>query len=244
MFVIVSRIPMKTLFSFAAAVVLLPACHQSVVPEKDRPVQIDTMQLIAPPATSVKVASNEVYVVSRDSTTYIRFGDCYFSLDWIKPDDKRNDFELHPDTLFFLLDHLHTIEGQMLAVTTGETEKVRVSQCYETSAVIEQEPLLNWKHYRSPWESLNAEASNFFVCKKYSAAERTRFPPATISNLQQHVKQHGSSAHYALVAQLDNFPAPPVHIAISRYYIRLDGLSKHLSGKINKLLIIDVAFKG
>lgn len=235
---------MKTSFFLAATLVLLPACQHSTKPEKARPVQIDTMQLIAPPATSVKVASNEVYVVSRDSTTYIRFGDSYFSLDWVKPDAKRNDFELHPDTLYFLLDHLHSIEGQMLAVTTGEAEKINVSQCYETSAIIEQEPLLNWKHYRSPWESLSAEASNFFICKKYSAAEKTRFPPASISGLQQHIKQHGTPSQYALVAQLDNFPTPPVRIAISRYYIRLDGLTKKATNKINKLLIIEVSFKG
>lgn len=235
---------MKTLIFLAATLVLLPACQQSAKPEKERPVQIDTMQLIAPPATSVKVASNEVYVVSRDSTTYIRFGDCYFSLDWIKPDEARNDFELHPDTLFFLLDYAHSIEGQMLAVTTGEAERVRVSQCYETSAVIGQEPLLQWKHYRSPWEALAAEASNFFICKRYSAAEKNRFPPTSLTALQQYVKQRGSASDYALVAQLDNFPAPPVHIAISRYYIRLDGLHKNAPDNINKLLVIDVSFKG
>jgi hypothetical protein len=235
---------MKTSFFLAATLVLLPACQHSAKPEKARPVQIDTMQLIALPATSVKVASNEVYVVTRDSTTYIRFGESYFSLDWIKPDAKRNDYELHPDTLYFLLDHLHSIEGQMLAVTTGEAEKVKVSQCYETSAVIEQEPLLNWKHYRSPWELLGAEASNFFICKKYSATEKTRFPPTPISDLQQYIKQHGTPTQYALVAQLDNFPASPVRIAISRYYIRLDGLTKKLAYKINKLLIIEVSFKG
>ncbi|HEY9261727.1 hypothetical protein [Chitinophaga sp.] len=235
---------MKTSFFLAATLVLLPACQHPAKPEKARPVQIDTMQLIAPPATSVKVASNEVYVVSRDSTTYIRFSDSYFSLDWVKPDARRNDFELHPDTLFFLLDHLHSIEGQMLAVTTGEAEKVKVSQCYETSAIIEQEPLLNWKHYRSPWELLNAEASNFFICKKYSAAEKTRFPPTDISHLQQHIKQNGTPTQYALVAQLDKFPAPPVRIAVSRYYIRLEGLTKNTANKINKLLIIEVAFKG
>ena len=140
MFLSVSRITMKTIFFLAASVLLLPACQQTVKPEKERPVQIDTMQLVALPATSVKVASNEVSVVSRDSTTYVRFGDSYFSLDWIRPDERRNDFELNPDTLFFRQVYLHTIEGQMLAVTTAKGQQVKVSQCYETSAVIEQEP--------------------------------------------------------------------------------------------------------
>lgn len=230
---------MKTLFFLATSLLLLPACQQKAKPVKERPVQIDTMQLIAPPAPLVKVASNEVYVVSRDSTTYIRFGDCYFSLDWITPDLHRNDFELHPDTLYFHLAHLHTIEGQMLAVTTSQTEKIRVSQCYETSAIIEEIPLLQWKHYRSPWETLVPEANNFFLCKKYAAGERTRFPPASMQALQQHVKQHGSPTAYAHVATLDAFP-----VAISRYYIRLDGSDKNTANKVNKLLIIDVTFKG
>ncbi|MBS0025776.1 hypothetical protein ACTJJ0_09485 [Chitinophaga sp. 22321] len=235
---------MKTLFFLAVTLVLLTACQQSPKPKHVRPVQIDTMQLVAPPAPSLKVASNEVNVVSRDSTTYIRFGSCYFSLDWIKPDEKRNDFELHPDTLFFWLDYRHTIEGQMLAVTTGEARQIKVFQCYETSAVIGREPLLQWKHYRSPWETLTAEASNFFVCRKYTSAEKSRFPPASIHTLREHVKRHGSPATYALVAQLGNFPEPPVHIAISRYYIRLDGGRKNTPDKINKLLVIDVSFKG
>lgn len=57
--------------------------------------------------------------------------------------------------------------------------------------------------------------------------------------LQQHVKQHGSPTAYAHVATLDAFP-----VAISRYYIRLDGSDKNTANKVNKLLIIDVTFKG
>lgn len=235
---------MKILLLPAIALLLLPACHRPVTPVKERPVQIDTMQLIAMPAPAVKVASNEVYITSRDSTTYIHFGDCYFSLDWIIPDAQRNDFELCPDTLYFRLAHLHTIEGQMLAVTTGEINKLKVSQCYETSAVIEHDLLDSWKHYRSPWDMLMPEATNFFICKKYSAAEKRRFPPATLQALQQHVKQHGSPAAYARVAQLNNFPEPPAHIEISRYYIRFNGEYKKTADKVNKLLIIDVNFNG
>lgn len=235
---------MKIFLLPAIALLLLPACHRTVKSVKDKPVQIDTMQLIALPAPTMKVASNEVYVVCRDSTTYIRFGDCYFSLDWIIPDTQLNDFELHPDTLYFRLAHLHTIEGQMLAVTTGETERIKVSQCYETSAVIEQQPLLLWKHYRSPWETLLPEASNFFICRKYTAAEKSRFPPASLPALQQHVKLHGSPGTYARVARMNNFPAPPVQIEISRYYIRLDGCYKKTTERVNKLLIIDVNFNG
>ncbi|MBO9727181.1 MAG: hypothetical protein J7623_00940 [Chitinophaga sp.] len=234
---------MKTSFFFAATLLVLTACQHASQPEKARAVQIDTMQLVAPPAPSVKVASNEVYIVTRDTTTYIRFGDCYFSLDWIKPDAKRNDFELHPDTLFFLQDYSHSIEGQMLAVTTGETQRIQVAQSYETSAIIGQEPLYHWKHYRSSWEHLRPEASNFFICKKYTPAERKRFPPVSITQLQQYVKQHGSPTQYATVARQNNFPAPPVRVAITRYYIRLDGFMAKPSDKINKLLIIEVTFK-
>lgn len=235
---------MKIFFLPAIALLLLPACHRTVTSVKEKPVQIDTMQLIAMPAPTAKVASNEVYVVCRDSTTYIRFGDCYFSLDWIIPDTQLNDFELHPDTLYFRLAHLRTIEGQMLAVTTGESNRIKVSQCYETSAVIEQQPLLLWKHYRSPWETLFPEANNFFICRTYTAAEKRRFPPATLHALQQHVKQHYSPAAYSRVAQMNNFPEPPLQIEISRYYIRLDGCYKQTTNRINKLLIIDVNFNG
>ncbi|TWF44600.1 hypothetical protein FHW36_101520 [Chitinophaga polysaccharea] len=227
----------------AVSLILLPACQHTAIPEKEKPVQIDTMQLIAPPAPSEQVASNEVSVVSRDTTTYIRFGNCYFSLDWIKPDAGRNDFERHPDSLFFWLAPSHSIEGQMLAITTGETQRIQVSQRYETSVIIGDEPLRDWKHYRSPWESLPAEASNFFICKKYRTDESTRFPPVSLSLFQRYVKQHASPAAYARVARLSHFPQPPARIAISRYYIRVNGLQRHMSDEINKLLVIDVSFK-
>jgi hypothetical protein len=235
---------MKTLIFPAAVLLLLQACQQATMPVKERPVQIDTMQLIAPPANSVKVASNEVSVVSHDSTTYVRFGDCYFSLDWVIPDQKRNDFERHPDTLYFRLEHGRSIEGQMLAVTTGETDRVKVYQRYETSAVIGKEPLLRWKHYLSPWEALPPEANNFFVCKKYSAEERGLFPAISVQVLQQYTKQHAAPSVHSKIAHLESFPAPPVRIEISRYYIRLDGLHRQTPEKINKLLVIDVTFKG
>ncbi|PSL49218.1 hypothetical protein CLV51_101548 [Chitinophaga niastensis] len=236
---------MKIFLLLAAPSLALLGCQQTAKPKKERPVQIDTMQLIAPPAASaVKVASNEVNVVRHDSTTYIRFNDCYFSLDWIKPEEQRNDFELHPDTLFFRLENNHTIEGQMLAVTAGEAEKIKVFQSYETSAVIEEQALHNWKHYRAAWETLHAEANNFFICKTYTAEERSRFPATSIDVLQQFVKRHYPAGMYARVAQLDSFPTLPVKIAISRYYIKLSGIHKDSPDKINKLLVIDVPFKG
>ncbi|MFY0253115.1 hypothetical protein ACDQ55_04090 [Chitinophaga sp. 30R24] len=232
---------MKTLICFAVLLLWLSACKHAVSPVKEKPVQIDTMQLIAPPATSVKIPSQEVHVTKHDSTTYIRFGDCYFSLDWINPDEPRNNNTAYcPDTLYFRLDHLRTLEGQRLAITTPTTIKIKVSQRYETSALINNEPLLHWKHYCSPWKALIPEASSFFICRAYSNAERHRFPITRVYDLLQYVKKQHLSGILPQLLRLSNFPAPPVHIDISRYYLKLEGLHKHL----NKLLVIDVAFKG
>lgn len=215
----------------------LMACQQSITPAKERPVQIDTMQLIAPPAQSaVKVASNEVSVVSRDSTTYVRFGDCYFSLDWISPDQQRNDFEMHPDTLFFSLAPKHTIEGQMLAITTGEAEKMKVWQRYETSLKVNHLFLKSWKHYKGSWEALQPEASNFFICKKYTPAQSRLFPEESLQAMQQHVKKYYGKDMYAAVAKLDTMPPA----AISTYYLKVNGTIRNSPLKINKVLIIDV----
>ncbi|CAL1521017.1 hypothetical protein [Chitinophaga sp. MM2321] len=223
----------------APALALLASCQQSAVPGMERPVQIDTMLLVAPPAQSaVKVASNEVSVVSHDSTTYIRFGDCYLSLDWISPDHARNDFELRPDTLFFTLRRHHTIEGQMLAITTRETEKIKVSQSYETSIVIGTVALKNWKHYRAGWEMLTAEANNFFICKRYTLQERTLFPAFSLPALQQYVKKNYSKDVYARIAHTEKIP----QATISTYYLKLNSLSKRTAARINKLLVIEVAF--
>ncbi|MET3875131.1 hypothetical protein [Chitinophaga sp. OAE865] len=168
---------MKIFLLPAIALLLLPACHRPEKPVKERPVQIDTMQLIAAPAPTVKVASNEVYIASRDSTTYIHFGDCYFSLDWVIPDTQLNDFELRPDTLYFRLAHPHTIEGQMLAFTTGEINKLKISQCYETSAVVEHEALANWKHYRSPWEMIPPKPATSLSAKDILPPKGAGSPP-------------------------------------------------------------------
>ncbi len=227
---------------------VLLACHSPAKPKQERPVQIDTMLLIAPPAhAATKVASNEVSVVNKDSVTYIRFGDCYFSLDWIYPDAQRNDFELHPDTLFFKLAYKHTIEGQMLAITAGANEKMKVWQRYETSAIIEGSPtlaLLQWKHHRSDWEALKEEASNFYLCKKYTPEEKQLFPEANINELRQQIKQHFGRLALSRIAGLCSFPSGPAKVAISRYFLKVSGTLNHSADKINKLLVIDVAFKG
>ncbi|NSL89524.1 hypothetical protein [Chitinophaga solisilvae] len=228
---------MKTLFKLVAPAIVLLSCQQTVPPEKERPVQIDTMQLIAPPAQSaVKVASNEVSVVSRDSTTYVRFGDCYFSLDWITPNTQRNDFELHPDTIFFTLAPKRTIEGQMIAITTGESEKIKVAQSYETSMVAGHQLLRKWKHHRGAWEHLTAEANNFYICRKYSASERSRFPETTLADLQLHANKTGNKELVRAVSLLDTLPKA----AISSYFLRVNGTIRNSPLRINKVLIIDV----
>ncbi|RBL93574.1 hypothetical protein [Chitinophaga flava] len=230
---------MKTLFNIVGPsfIILMMACQQPITPVKEKPVQIDTMQLIALPAQAAeKIASNEVSVVSRDSTTYVRFGDCYFSLDWITPDQRRNDFERHPDTIFLSLAPKHSIEGQMLAITTGEAEKMKVWQRYETSIRIGQQLIKNWKHFQSNWEQLRPEASNFFICRKYTSAQTALFPDASIEDLQQHVKKHYGKELYHAVTNLETIP----RAVISTYYLKFNGTLRNSPTKINKLLIIDV----
>lgn len=231
---------MKTLLNLVLpASLLMTACQRSTTPTKERQVRIDTMQLVALPAPSAeKVASNEVSVVSRDSTTYVRFGDCYFSLDWISEDQQRNDFERHPDTLYFSLAPKRSIEGQMLAITTGEAEKIKVWQRFETSARIGRQILRQWKHYRSNWEQLHPEASNFFICRKYTSSQINQHPEdATLENLQQHIKKHYGQDLYNQVAQLEKLP----EAVISTYYLKFNGTLRNSPTKINKLLVIQVA---
>lgn len=230
---------MKTLLKLVLpASLLMTACQQTKTPVKEKPVQIDTMQLIALPAPSAeKVASNEVSVVSRDSTTYVRFGDCYFSLDWISADQQRNDFEKHPDTLYFSLAPKHTIEGQMLAITTGEAEKIKVWQRFETSARIGRQVLRQWKHYRSDWEQLHPEASNFFICRQYTPAQTNLLPDdATLESLRQHVKKHYGQSLFNQVALLESLP----EAVITTYFLKFNGTLRNSPIKINKLLIIEV----
>ncbi|MBC9910848.1 hypothetical protein [Chitinophaga varians] len=230
---------MKTLLKLVLpASLLMTACQQSKTPVKERPVQIDTMQLIALPAPSAeKVASNEVSVVARDSTTYVRFGDSYFSLDWISADQQRNDFEKHPDTLYFLLAPKRTIEGQMLAITTGEAEKIKVWQRFETSARVGRQLLRQWKHHRSDWQQLHPEANNFFICRKYTSAQTNQLPDdATLQGLQQHVRKYCGQALFNQVAHLEKLP----EAVISTYYLKFNGTLRNSPTKINKLLVIQV----
>ncbi|HVI45946.1 MAG TPA: hypothetical protein VM802_13810 [Chitinophaga sp.] len=228
---------MKTLFLGAASALTLLACRQTMPPHKERQVQIDTMLLVAPSDQPLmKVASNEVSVASRDSTTYIRFGGCYLSLDWIVPDDARNNFELHPDTVYLTLQPGHSLEGQMLTVTTNDAEKINVWQSYETSLVAGNYPLKQWKHHRSGWESLQAEASNFFICRKYTPEERRMFPIVSIATLHAYVKKFLGKEVYARIAGQDTLP----HAVISSYYLKVNTIRKNSSIKTSKLLIIEV----
>ncbi|WP_291908362.1 hypothetical protein [Chitinophaga sp. CB10] len=238
---------MKTYYLMAALLPTFFACHSPAPPKQERTVQIDTMELVAPPASpATRVASNEVSVANTDSTTYIRFGSSYLSLDWLLPTPDQNDFELRPDTIYLTLKHPHSLEGQMLTFTSPGNAKIHVSQRYETSAVIEGNPLhvlRNWRHFKSDWEPLIPEADNFFICKKYTREQRTQFPVTSALELQQYVFRHLGKDIYSKIAAISSFPQAPCKVAITRYYLKVTGMLQHSSENINKLLVIDVAFK-
>ncbi len=236
---------MRTYFLMAALLPAFYACHSPAVPKKNRPVQIDTMELVAPPDNmATRVASNEVSVAKTDSTTYIRFGSSYLSLDWLEPTPGMNDFEMHPDTIYLTLQHPHTLEGQMLTITTTGNARLNVAQRYETTAIINARHVLkHWKHYTSEWEALKPEADNFYICKKYSAEQKKAFPPSTIEELQEYVYRHLGKEAYAGVAGMASFEESSIKVVISRYYLKITGLLQHSSENINKLLIIDVPIK-
>lgn len=223
---------MKSLFLIVSSLLTLIACKEVTKPKKERSVQIDTMILVAPPASSpTKVSSNATSILYQDTTTYIRFGDCYLSLNWIQADNKRNDLELRPDTLYFLLRAKHSIEGQMLTITSPNAKNVEASQRYETSVSVNGTLFTGYKHYQSDWEKLSPEAPNFYICKSYSPEQRKRFPNMDLPAFKQYVKNSSSPFVYEKVATLKQFPAK---VDISRYYLRLEGLSN------TKLLIFDV----
>ncbi|MBV8254589.1 MAG: hypothetical protein JO154_18450 [Chitinophaga sp.] len=238
---------MRTYFLMAALLPAFYACHSPAVSKKNRPVQIDTMELVAPPDNmATRVASNEVSVAKTDSTTYIRFGSSYLSLDWLEPTPGMNDFELHPDTIYLTLQHPHTLEGQMLTITSTGNARLNVAQRYETTAILtfkQVHVLKHWKHYISDWEALKPEADNFFICKKYSAEQRRSFPPSTIEELKDYVYHHLGKEASAGIMGITNIADIPTKVVISRYYLKITGLLQHSSENINKLLIIDVPIK-
>lgn len=223
---------MKSLFLIAASLLTLAACKEVAKPKKERSVQIDTMILVDPPASSPsKIASNATSILYQDTTTYIRFGDCYFSLNWIQADNKRNDLELCPDTLYFFLHPKHSIEGQMLTITSSNSQNIVASQRYETSISVNGTVFNGYKHFQSDWEKLAPEAPNLFICKSYSPEQRKRFPNTDLTSFKQYVKNASSPFIYEKVAALKHFPEK---VDISRYYLKLEGISN------TKLLIFDV----
>ncbi|RFS23323.1 hypothetical protein DVR12_09910 [Chitinophaga silvatica] len=223
---------MKLLFSITTSLLLITACREVVKPKKERPVQIDTMILVAPPdSPTIKISNNAASILTHDTTTYIRFQDCHFSLDWIRANNQRNNLESRPDTLYFYLMYNHTIEGQMLAITTDAAKNIKVWQRYETSIFFEGILFAGWKHFTSNWEQLTPEVQNFFICKTYTTNERKLFPPTSLQSFKQYVKNSATPIIYEKAAALKHLPET---IGISRYYLRLEGLSS------NKLLIFDV----
>lgn len=229
---------------------LLPAffaCHTPVTKKQEKPVQIDTMELVAPPVSqATRVASNEVSVAKTDSTTYIRFGSSYLALDWIVPTPAKNDFEYHPDTIYFTLQAPHTIEGQLLTITTSGNTRLDVAQRYETSVIIDGPPsriLHQWHHFTSNWEKLKPEADNFYVLRKYSREERQQFPDVDIAELKQYTYKHLNREYHLRLSTLTTFPSPPCSVIISRYYLRITGMLQHSSEAIDKLIVIDLPSK-
>jgi hypothetical protein len=223
---------MKLLLSIVTSLLLFSACGVVTESEKESAVQIDTMILVAPPDTpTARVSQNGVNILAHDTTIYIRYPDCHFSFDWVQVNNQHNNFEKRPDTLYFKLSPNHNIEGQMLAITISLSKNVKAWQRYETSVILNNSFLAGWKHYQSNWEPLKPEVQNFYICKSYSQAERTRFPGINLHSLKQYIQNAGISETFEQAVSLKQLPEK---VDISRYYIRLEGLST------NKLLIFDV----
>lgn len=237
---------MKSYLFYAAPLLVLLACKQPASRIPERVVQIDTMELVPFPAPELKkVSPYAVSVMVSDSTTYIRFNNCSFSLDWLIP-YPHADYESRPDTLYFSLESGHTIENQLLGIQAGDLENIRVEQQYETSALINGHPscpLTGWKHYRSPWVTLDAEAEDLFVCDTYTDTERRRFPDVDVSQLFHYVKSHYGDLCFRKIAHVSSVKESPIQVDISKYYLRISGTDKTSGEKIIKVLAVDVPLK-
>lgn len=180
-----------------------------------------------------------------DTITTIKFNELSITINRliIYDEDKKID-QIQKDSVEIYAELGETIEGQLISISSDQLTNLRVEQRYETSVTIMNEgphcDLIDWKHFYSDWNKLQANSKGQFICDKYSLKDHEKFPEIPIDDLKQKVKEQCGDDWFKLVEKV-KFPTEyPSGVSISRYYLKVTGQRKDNQQTITKLIIIEM----
>lgn len=151
--------------------------------------------------------------------------------------------QIQNDSAYCYIEVGETIQGQKLSITEGEDYEFTIEQRYETSITLSNEgphcDLIDWKHFYSNWKTIKPNRQGIYVLDKYSDKDRNKFPPISISELKQQVKEHCGAEWEALMEEVKSPLEYPCGIEISRYYLRITAKRKHNAQIVRKIIVFE-----
>ncbi len=98
--------------------------------------------------------------------------------------------------------------------------------------------LTGWKHYTSPWKTMEKEKDGGYIFKEYTERDRTLFPEISIEELHTEVKKYADQYWYQLIRNIKSVTTYPASVGISRYFIRVT-TRKDNGKKVTRLIIFE-----
>ena len=123
-----------------------------------------------------------------------------------------------------------SIERQLIVINSPAKQEFKVEMQFETSMAIGDEgphiDLLDWKHYTSPWRTINPGVGgvndNKYYVPELIEPEFTRFPSATTNELVAALRKSGAGKRWIDHARTCTGPnSGPCYVSTSRISIRI-----------------------
>lgn len=190
----------------------------------------------APQTTTIKEGHAEVtprpaagQEIETDTFVEIKFDECSIVISRFVADDEEGLLDkTWQDSVFIWGALAESIEEQTIKFNGYEKlEDLKVEQRFVTSMYISDEgeccELRNWKHFISPWKSLQPIEPGLFRCINYTRKEHERFPPFTADEMKNAVRQHCGEGWLDIIRQVKKPTDRPSDVGISNYFIRISG---------------------
>ncbi|AMM52959.1 hypothetical protein TH61_14240 [Rufibacter sp. DG15C] len=151
---------------------------------------------------------------------------------------------LDNDTIDVFTDFTETLEGQTVIIASNTLENIIIEQAFETSATIMDEgphcDLLNWKHHKSPWDTLKANKQGYYIANKYTEADWERFPEVNLDELKAAVSKECGEEWVKHIKNVKSVKDYPSGVSLSHYLLRISGTHKTTGKSVSKLVRFEV----
>lgn len=180
-----------------------------------------------------------------DTTTTINFADLSVQISRLIVYDESGVLgnTITDDSVNLSIELGEGIEGEQIFVSSDQLVNINVEQRYETSVKASAEgphcDLIDWKHFTSPWNSLESPAANYFTAEIYTPEMTQQFPPVSIDELKKETERM-CEGWGDVVKDATSLYDYPFSIGISRIWLRVTGERVDTGEKAEKIIAFEV----